>query len=79
MAKTACEIACNQRSNCYYASLYYNENSKKQTSCHLKSEKCKDWMNYDTQVDQYFYRKGILSKIYIRCLILGEFFQFLRI
>ena len=71
-AKLACENACNLQSDCYFANLYYNENRKREI-CYLKSEKCKDRMKYDTQVDKYFYRKGILSKIfiYIRCLTLS--------
>ena len=74
MAKEECAKECNLVMECYYATLYYNETTTVE-ECTLVTKDCGDWVNYENQLDRYFYQKGISFKIYAVWVIFQVYFH----
>ena len=62
-AKEACANKCNDLLNCYYAVLNYDEDRPENADCTLIDSHCGDWINYENQINRYFYKKGTNKKI----------------
>ena len=62
MAKEECANLCNVDERCYYATLYYVEETTVEECTLVTEEGCKDWLSYGNQLDRYLYKKGISFK-----------------
>ena len=62
-AKEACANKCNDLLSCYYAVLNYDEDRPENADCTLIDSHCGDWINYENQINRYFYKKGTNKRI----------------